>query len=98
MIGSGDFGCGSGAATGDDSLAGQVGSVFSRYGFNVSTDLRYFDWIVPCGLRGKGVTSLEKLLGRPVGMEAAVDRVVEHFGRVFAFGVEVQGQRLSVQS
>ena len=68
------------------------------FAFNVSTDLRYFDWIVPCGLRGKGVTSLEKLLGRPVEMEAAVDRVVEHFGRVFAFGVEVQGQRLRVQS
>ena len=68
------------------------------FAFNVSTDLRYFDWIVPCGLRGKGVTSLEKLLGRPVEMEAAVDRVVEHFGRVFAFGMEVQGQRLRVQS
>ena len=68
------------------------------FAFNVSTDLRYFDWIVPCGLRGKGVTSLEKLLGRPVEMEAAVNRVVEHFGRVFAFGVEAQGQRLRVQS
>ncbi|MGD0922519.1 MAG: lipoyl(octanoyl) transferase LipB [Terriglobia bacterium] len=68
------------------------------FAFNVSTDLRYFDWIVPCGLRGKGVTSLEKMLGRPVEMKAAVDRVVEHFGRVFAFGVEVQGQGLRVQS
>jgi len=68
------------------------------FAFNVSTDLRYFDWIVPCGLRGKGVTSLEKLLGHPVEMQVAVDRVVEHFGRVFAFGVEVQGQRLRVQS
>jgi lipoyl(octanoyl) transferase len=53
------------------------------FAFNVSTDLRRFDAIVPCGLRGRGVTSLEKLLGRPVPMDTAVDRVVEYFGKVF---------------
>ena len=53
------------------------------FAFNVNTDLRYFDWIVPCGLRDKGVTSLQKLLGRPVGMEEVAGRVVRHFGRVF---------------
>jgi len=67
------------------------------FAFNVSTDLRYFDWIVPCGLRGKGVTSLEKLLGRPVEMQAAVEHVVEHFARVFAFDVEVEGRKLKVK-
>jgi lipoyl(octanoyl) transferase len=55
---------------------------------NVNTDLRFFEWIVPCGLRGKGVTSLAKLLGRPVEMEDVTERVVEHFGTVF--GLEVQ--------
>jgi lipoyl(octanoyl) transferase len=64
------------------------------FAFNVSTDLRYFDWIVPCGLRGKGVTSLEKLLGRPVAMEAAIERVVEHFGLVFALEMEVEKSRV----
>ena len=64
------------------------------FAFNVSTDLRYFDWIVPCGLRGKGVTSLEKLLGRPVAMEAAIARVVEHVGRVFDFEIEVERSRV----
>jgi lipoyl(octanoyl) transferase len=53
------------------------------FAFNVNTDLRYFDWIVPCGLRDKGVTSLQKLLGRPVEMEEAAERVVRQFGRVF---------------
>jgi lipoyl(octanoyl) transferase len=53
------------------------------FAFNVNTDLRYFDWIVPCGLRDKGVTSLQKLLGRPVEMEKVAERVVRHFGRVF---------------
>jgi len=53
------------------------------FAFNVNTDLRYFEHIVPCGLRGKGVTSLERLLGQPVEMEAVVKRVIEAFGRVF---------------
>jgi lipoyl(octanoyl) transferase len=53
------------------------------FAFNVNTDLHYFEYIVPCGLRGKGVTSLEKLLGRNVEMEAVVKRVIADFGRVF---------------
>ena len=64
------------------------------FAFNVSTDLRYFDWIVPCGLRGKGVTSLEKLLGRPVEMQVAMDRVIEHFGGVFAFDMEIERSKV----
>ena len=67
------------------------------FAFNVNTDLRYFDWIVPCGLRDKGVTSLEKLLGRRVEMESVVERVVDRFGQVF--GVEMQrSQQLTVES
>jgi lipoyl(octanoyl) transferase len=58
------------------------------FALNVNTDLRYFEWIVPCGLRGKGVTSLAKLLGHPVEMDAVIGRVVDHFGR--AFGLEMQ--------
>ena len=57
------------------------------FALNVNTDLRYFEWIVPCGLREKGVTSLAKLLGRPVEMEAVTERVVKHFGAVFGLDV-----------
>jgi lipoyl(octanoyl) transferase len=53
------------------------------FAFNVNTDLRYFGRIVPCGLRDKGVTSLQKLLGRRVEMEEVAEKVVQHFGRVF---------------
>jgi lipoyl(octanoyl) transferase len=63
------------------------------FALNVNTDLRYFEWIVPCGLQGKGVTSLAKLLGRPVRMEKVIERVVEHFGAVF--GLEVLANRHS---
>ena len=68
------------------------------FAFNVNTDLRYFDWIVPCGLRDKGVTSLQKLLGRPVEMEEVAGRAVRHFGRVFEVEMvevaeQVEGRR-----
>jgi lipoyl(octanoyl) transferase len=58
------------------------------FAFNVDTDLRYFEWIVPCGLHGKGVTSLHKLLGLPVSMDAATGYVINHFGKVF--GIEMK--------
>jgi lipoyl(octanoyl) transferase len=53
------------------------------FALNVNTDLSYFDGIVPCGLRGKGVTSLEKLLGRAIEMDCVAEQVVKHFGKVF---------------
>ncbi|MGH9448776.1 MAG: lipoyl(octanoyl) transferase LipB [Terriglobia bacterium] len=58
------------------------------FALNVSTDLRYFDSIVPCGIPDKGVTSLARLLGRPVSMQDAAERVIAQFGRVF--DVEMQ--------
>lgn len=64
------------------------------FAFNVNTELTYFDWIVPCGLRDKGVTSLAKLLGKTVSMDTAIERVVEHFGRVF--GLEMERTRRDV--
>ncbi|HVA01484.1 MAG TPA: lipoyl(octanoyl) transferase LipB, partial [Terriglobia bacterium] len=53
------------------------------FAFNVNTDLQFFAWIVPCGLRDKGVTSLEKLLGRAVPMDAVIEHVIKAFGEVF---------------
>ncbi len=58
------------------------------FAFNVNTDLTYFEWIVPCGLRDKGVTSLEKCLGRTVPMNVVIERVVWHFSRVFGLTLE----------
>lgn len=53
------------------------------FAFNINTDLRYFEWIVPCGIRGKGVTSLQKLLGETVDAQDVAKRVVRQFGEVF---------------
>ena len=58
------------------------------FAFNLNTDLRYFDWIVPCGLVGKGVTSLARLLGRPVDIGEVASRVAKTFGEVFNVEIE----------
>jgi len=50
---------------------------------NVSVDLEWFGRIVPCGIAGRGVTSMERLLGRAVPLEEAADRLAEQFGAVF---------------
>jgi len=53
------------------------------FAFNVSTDLEYFRLIVPCGIADRGVTSLSRLLGRPIDMREVEDRIVTHFAEVF---------------
>ncbi len=52
------------------------------FAYNVSTDLRYFDLIVPCGIADRKTTSLEKLLGRSVRREEIAPRIAKHFGEV----------------
>ena len=53
------------------------------FAFNVTTDLDYFNLIVPCGIADRGVTSLARLLGRGVDRDEVEDHIVAHFCRVF---------------
>ena len=53
------------------------------FAFNVTNDLSPFALIVPCGIRERGVTSLERLAGRPVLLEDAMERLAEQFASVF---------------
>ncbi len=55
------------------------------FAYNVSTDLRFFDFIVPCGIAGKRATSLEKLLDRAVQSAEVSSRLARHFGSIFGF-------------
>jgi len=53
------------------------------FALNVTTDLNYFQMIVPCGITDKGVTSLSRLLGRQVEMKEVARSFAERFGEVF---------------
>jgi lipoyl(octanoyl) transferase len=55
------------------------------FALNVTTDMRDFDWIVPCGIRDRGVTSLdlEADSASPPTMELAINATARSFGRVF---------------
>jgi len=79
-----------GAWVGDDKLAA-IGVRIARwvtshgFAFNVNTPLDHFNFIVPCGITDKGVTSLQKVLGGPVAMAAVEESVVESFKQVFSY-------------
>jgi lipoyl(octanoyl) transferase len=53
------------------------------FALNLTTDLSFFDKIVPCGIRDKKVTSLKKVLGHPVPLLEAAQKVAEAFLQVF---------------
>lgn len=55
------------------------------WAFNINTELKYFDYIVPCGIsdEDKSVTSLEAELGRPVDLQEVKEKLKRHFADVF---------------
>lgn len=53
------------------------------WALNVNTDLRYFDNIIPCGIRDKQVTSLERETGKAVNIQEVKDLLVKEFEQVF---------------
>lgn len=77
---------------------GAIGVHISRwvtshgFAYNVSTDLRYFDLIVPCGIAGRKATSLEKLLGRSVSPQEVAPRLTYHFSEVFGLDLQPTSQ------
>jgi lipoyl(octanoyl) transferase len=80
-------------ATTEEKL-GAIGVRISRwvtshgFAYNVSTDLRFFDLIVPCGIADRKATSLEKILGRSIERNEVAPQLVKHLGGVF--GLEMK--------
>src|SRR5580765_4577375 len=54
------------------------------FAYNVATDLRYFDLIVPCGISDRKATSLEKLLSRSVSLSEVKLHLVDHLAELFS--------------
>ena len=83
----------SGAWVGEEKI-GAIGVRIARwvtshgFAFNVATDLSPFDLIVPCGIRGRGVTSLARLLGSPVPSAGVEDHLAAHVAAVFGLHAE----------
>lgn len=73
----------------DNQEIGAIGLSIQRWvtmhGFalNVSTNLEHFSLINPCGLTGRGATSMARLLGEEVPMEAVTESLVSHFANLF---------------
>jgi lipoyl(octanoyl) transferase len=53
------------------------------FALNVNTNLSYFDYIVPCGIKGKAVTSLAKELGREISFDEVKDKLKVHLVNLF---------------
>jgi lipoyl(octanoyl) transferase len=61
-------------------------------GFNVNTDLAYFDQIIPCGISDKQVTSMKEELGFALNMDEVTSRLVGHLGALFDFDLIVDDE------
>ncbi len=66
-------------------LAVKRGVTMHGFAFNVSTNLEHFKLVLPCGISGKGVTSLEKLTGSKIDFNHANKTVVDYFCKTFGY-------------
>ena len=53
------------------------------FALNVNADLGYFDNIIPCGIRGKAVTSLHVELGKKINEQEVKEKIIKHFQNLF---------------
>lgn len=56
-------------------------------GFNICTDLNYFNHIIPCGIQNKDVTSLEKEIKRAVTVEEVIPIILDELQQLFDFEI-----------
>jgi lipoyl(octanoyl) transferase len=78
-----------GTSTNAEAKLAAIGIHISRFvtshGFalNVNTDLSYFNLIIPCGIKSKPVTSMQRELGRALDLNAVAESISRNFGVVF---------------
>jgi lipoate-protein ligase B len=66
---------------------------YHGFALNVAPDLAHFGLIVPCGLAGKGVTSMSRCLGRAVSVDEVKPALVDAIREVFGFEAAARGTR-----
>lgn len=55
------------------------------FAFNINTDLSYFGGIIPCGIKDKEVTSLQRELGRELSIDEVKEKLITNFKKVFDY-------------
>lgn len=58
------------------------------FALNVNTDLKYFEYIIPCGIKDKAVTSLERELNHKLSMDEVKEKVKSAFQEVFEIEIK----------
>ena len=53
------------------------------FSLNVNPDLNYFNNIIPCGIKDKGVTSIKDILNKEVDIEEFKEKIIENFEKNF---------------
>ena len=61
------------------------GVAYHGFSINVNTDLSYYDYIIPCGIEDRPVTSMTQVLGHPLDLADVQYSVVYHFGGAMGF-------------
>ncbi len=61
---------------------------FHGFALNVNTDLSYFDYIVPCGLKNIMMTSMQKILNKEIALDEVKKVVSQKFGLVFSKNIK----------
>lgn len=77
------------------SIGIRVSRGVTAHGFalNVNTDLRHFEYINPCGLSGKVMTSISKVLGYRVDVEAVIRPLLDSFSAIFGLRIEREDKK-----
>lgn len=63
------------------------------FALNVNADLGYFDNIIPCGIKGKAVTSMHVELNKQVDEEEVKSKIVKHFQKLFEAEIIIVGKK-----
>ena len=53
------------------------------FALNVDTDLRYYDYIIPCGIKGKGITSINKEIKKSISINEVKEKLLQNLKKTF---------------